>query len=52
MESDRLEIERITNLIKNFGWEIVSEKTTKTDVTLEIRKAAEQAEFQTASDAA
>jgi len=33
-----LEIERIKNLIINFGWELIKQETTEDNITLKIRK--------------
>lgn len=41
MDTDRLEIERITNLIKNFGWEVVSQKMSKGEIVLIVSKPTE-----------
>ena len=33
-----LEIERIKNLIINFGWELIKQEITEDNITLKIRK--------------
>lgn len=37
-DQDRLEIERIDNLVRNFGWTKSSEQITDTDIVLTFSK--------------
>ena len=38
VDLNRLEIERIINLVRNFGWDKVKEEFTDTDIVLTIKK--------------
>jgi hypothetical protein len=33
-----IEIERVTNLVGNFGWKLVSRQVTETDIVLTLKK--------------
>lgn len=35
---NRLEIERVVNLVRNFGWDKAKEEFTDTDIILTIKK--------------
>lgn len=35
---DKLEVERVLNLVQGFGWEKVSEQLTEADIVLTIKK--------------
>jgi len=38
IDQDKIEIERIDNLVRNFGWEKVSEELTETEIVLTLKK--------------
>ena len=38
VDLNRLEIERVDNLIRNFGWSKIKEELTDTDIVLTIKK--------------
>lgn len=38
IDLNKIEIERVENLVVNFGWEKVSEELTDTHIVLTIRK--------------
>lgn len=37
-DQDKIEVERIDNLVRNFGWEKTSEELTDTDIILTFKK--------------
>lgn len=39
IEQDKLEIERVDNLVLNFGWTKSSEEITDTEIILTLKKA-------------
>jgi len=38
VDLNRIEIERVNNLIRNFGWSKIKEELTDTDIILTIKK--------------
>jgi len=51
VDLNRLEIERVVNLVTNFGWTKVREELTDTDVILTIKKLRVEAPPETGEGA-
>ena len=44
MIEDRLEVERIQNLVRNFGWELSETKSTDANLVIVLEKKREKPE--------
>ena len=38
IDKNRMELERIYNVVQNFGWELVKQEITDTDLILTVKK--------------
>jgi len=42
IEKDRLEVDRLRNLVDSFGWNVIKEEITELNIILTVQKSREE----------